>query len=185
MKIIPLATLLCAGIALSATSCRSSSPTPKTSDTVPAVDSVYTADTRIVKPSTYIPAAIVYKTSGDYNNNVPITLTADGKIASYPAPTDITDSSTPIQLIDGWLLDRRGISKNTAFTTYTYDEYRKLKQAPTQEELLDHIIKDAKITAIMQLPMRLQEAEADIAAVDSIIRTSRLTKLYEAPSISL
>lgn len=117
------------------------------------------------------PMAIVYKTNGNFNNNVPITLSADRKeIISFPAPSDISVSSAPIQLAEGYLLDRRGIGENTAFTQYTYESYSALKQAPSLKLLNESIIRGAEIVEIVRLPMTLTEAINDTTRCNTIIR---------------
>lgn len=87
---------------------------------------------------------IIYKTRADYNNKVPITLNAAGdKVLSFPAPTDLfTDGelALPVKLKKGYLLDQRGIHPNSAFTSYTYEEYRALDKTPSPSELLDMVI---------------------------------------------
>lgn len=74
--------------------------------------------------------AIVYKTRADYSRFVPITLNSQrSAIQSYPAPTDVYydgEFALPIELADGYLLDNRGISSQTAFLNITYEEYSKL-----------------------------------------------------------
>lgn len=119
-----------------------------------------------------IPKAIIYKTSANVLDNVPVTLDASGKgLLSYPAPTDITPESMPIPLADGYLLDRRGISANSAFTSYTYGGYARLKQVPTQAELMKAIIPGVKVTALVRLPFVTSEAVADTAEVNRLIRS--------------
>lgn len=122
------------------------------------------------------PQAVAYRMSGDYSDNVPVTLAADGAIISYPAPGDLTDLSAPLPLADGWWLDRRGISANSAFTRYTYSEYRALPAAPTPAELKASVIPGARVTATLQLPMTVPEATADTAAVNAAI--SRLAPRF-------
>lgn len=86
------------------------------------------------------PRAIIYKTRGDYRNLVPITLDASkSRVVSYPAPTDLKGSE-PTTLTDGYLLDNRGVGMNTAFTSYTYEEYSALKQVPSVGQLLKSIV---------------------------------------------
>jgi hypothetical protein len=89
------------------------------------------------------PDAIIYKTKNDYYNLVPITLTTDKKkIVSYPHPNDLKsngDYTLPTTLINGYLLDNRGINVNSVFLSITYEEYAKLQEAPTIEYLLSHI----------------------------------------------
>jgi len=100
---------------------------------------------QIVMPATYAQApVIVYKTSMDYLNKVPIVLNEEGnKVMSYPAPSDLRfgeDLAIPMQLKKGYLLDLRGVQANSAFTSYTYEEYVALDAAPSPEELLDKVI---------------------------------------------
>jgi hypothetical protein len=90
------------------------------------------------------PPATVYKTTKNYNKNVPVTLSEDKtKVVAYPAPTDVFYKgalANPIELKDGYLLDNRGVSIHTAFTKYTYEEYSKLKEAPDPVTLFNSII---------------------------------------------
>jgi len=121
--------------------------------------------------SGYMPRAEIYKTAGDFADKVPVTIDrTTGELAAYPAPTDITDDSSPLPLADGFLLDRRGIGVNTMFTRYTYAEYRALSEAPTPQEISGAIIPGSGITVLMRLPMSPGEAAADTAAVNAIIR---------------
>lgn len=112
-----------------------------------------------------MPKAIVYQVSGDDAMNlVPVTLSADGKsLVSYPAPSDLNEGQTPINLGDGWWLDRRGIGPNSVFTTYTYDQYEALPQAPSPQELLKHIDRNVRITRMVLLPVSAAEAASDPA----------------------
>ena len=96
---------------------------------------------------------IVYKTSKDYSNLVPVIMN-DKKtiIISYPAPTDIFYSNKlarPTELKNGYLLDNRGISKNVVFLKYTYEEYSKLTQAPSLKELILNIADKYPLTEMI------------------------------------
>lgn len=119
-----------------------------------------------------IPKAVAYRMSGDYADKVPIMISPDGEVQSYPAPTDLV-GGTPLELADGWWLDRRGVGQGSVFTRYTYAEYAALPQAPTPKELLEAVIPGAKVTAVMRLPMTMREAEADTAAVNAFIRAQQ------------
>lgn len=112
-----------------------------------------------------MPKAIVYQVSGDNCMDlVPITLSADGKkVVSYPAPSDLNEGQTPIDLGDGWWLDRRGIGPTSVFTTYTYEEYAAMKTPPTIEQLLKHIDRKAHITRMIELPITAAYAAQDPA----------------------
>lgn len=159
--------LLIITISIMALSCRTNE-TP----TTPSAYSSATTMTASTSSATnrILPRAIVYKTNGNFDDFVPVTLNDDGQtIASYPAPSDITPSQKPVKLSCGYLLDRRGININTAFTHYKYAEYASMMQAPSIDELKAAIMPDAKVTQIIILPMTLNEAINDTAKCDSLI----------------
>ncbi len=114
-------------------SCKSKVETPSKVDNTSIINSIV--------PSLPI---LVYKTKNDYSNLVPVFLNDDRtEIVSYPDPKDIKVGSKfflPTSLQDGYLLDNKGIGKNVAFLKYTYEEYSKLKNLPTLEELYNNII---------------------------------------------
>lgn len=89
-------------------------------------------------------SVIVYKTKSDYRNKVPVILSDDkGTIISFPAPSDLMKDSTlrlPTELLNGYVLDNQGINKNSAFTSYTYEEYSGMKFPPDIDELKNRII---------------------------------------------
>ncbi|MDE7389221.1 MAG: hypothetical protein K2M97_08240 [Muribaculaceae bacterium] len=122
-----------------------------------------------------LPKAVVYRTSKPAADLVPVQLNASGGLMSYPAPTDLTDDSTPIALADGWWLDRRGVTPHTVFTHWTYAEYRAMKQAPTSEEIIKAIEPGMVVTECRTLDMTPSAAAADTAAVNALIRNFRPT----------
>lgn len=87
---------------------------------------------------------IIYRTIADYSHNVPVILNdTKDKIVSFPAPSDLFyegELALPLKLKQGYLLDRRGISVNSAFTSYTYENYSKLESAPPLQLLYESII---------------------------------------------
>ncbi len=120
--------------------------------------------------ATDLPRAVAYRTNGDYTDRVAVTLTPDGKLASYPAPTDISASARPLRLHAGFLLDRRGVNARSVFTRYTFDEYAALTAAPSPDSILAAIIPGSAITELLPLPMTTNEAVADTAAVNAYIK---------------
>lgn len=113
-------------------------------------------------PQAMIPKAIIYKTRADYNQLVPITMNeAKNSIVSYPDPSDINDYQKPVLLDNGYLLDRRGISLNTVFTSFTYDEYSKLTSLPTNSQLINSIVDKYPFAEIYVLPISINEANKD------------------------
>lgn len=120
--------------------------------------------------SRFIPKAIVYRTDGNFYDNVPIMLNENGtEVVSFPAPTDLSQQSMPLHLSDGWMLDRRGVGPNTVFTSYTYKEYMALPQAPSPTELLAHVIPGSGITSLVELPLTMTQASSDPKLCDEYI----------------
>lgn len=148
----------------------------KVTDTPQATDTSAMQTAELVAPEvggthSALPRAVVYKMNGDYINNVPVTVGADGQtIISYPAPTDLTPGSTPLPMDDGYYLDRRGINANTRFLRFTYEEYRALQQAPSLEQLRSAIIPQARVIDIHRLPITLNEALSDPDQVNKLIK---------------
>lgn len=106
----------------------------------------YSCNSSMTKISSdnFLPPTIIYKTINDYENNVPITMDSKKeKIVSYPAPSDLFykgDLALPTMLINDYLLDNRGININSVFTSFTYQEYSKFKNAPNIDTLFNRII---------------------------------------------
>lgn len=186
MKTIITSTLIIAMAASLSTGCRSTSEVSPESSSVIIGRTVPTpVENRDEPRASFMPKAIIYKTSGDYNNNVPISLNATRtEIISYPSPSDLTDSSTPVPLADGWLLDRRGVSASTAFTTYTYADYAAMPAPPSTADLLRAVIPGARVTEIRRLPYPVGTA-TDISAINRLITDSLATLplVYTAPVI--
>lgn len=107
-----------------------------------------------------MPKAVIYKTNGDYKDNVVVSVDKSGnRLLSFPGPRDVSSNSSAIALGNGWLLDRQGgINDNSAFLSYTYEEYSKLGNVPSPSELIDRIIPDARVLEIKVLPISLNEA---------------------------
>ncbi len=112
-----------------------------------------------------IPSAVLYRMNGDYADNVPVNINPGGRLLSYPAPSDLTEDSRPLEIQPGLWLDRRGIGPDTRFTTWTYAEYMALPEAPTPGEIGRAIIPEARITETFVLPIPASEAAADTAAL--------------------
>ncbi|MCD6062523.1 MAG: hypothetical protein K0R82_434 [Flavipsychrobacter sp.] len=98
------------------------------------------------------PAVVVYKTKANYNNLVPVILSDDKSgIVSYPAPADLRTSTgyaTPTVLHNGYLLDNRGVGKNTGFLKLTYEEYAAMESAPSLAEMYAMIVDKDPLTEL-------------------------------------
>lgn len=163
-------------------SCFSGKTTDKDdhSSSINEIKNIVKAPTQpILRDKRAMPKAIIYKTNGNYDNQVVIGFDkAKNQITYYPAPSDVSSDSAPIELADGWLLERQGgITENSVFLKWTYDEYHSLPETPTLKQLKDAIIPDAKITNLRILDMTSHEAQNDTARVNKII--------VEQPSIKI
>lgn len=119
----------------------------------------------------------IYKTTKDYSKNVPVTLSDDkSKIVSYPAPSDIYykgELSYPTELANDYLLDNRGVSINTAFLKYTYDQYSKLKEVPDLKTLYNLIIDKNPIIEMYNCGNRYRFKD-EVRELNSIIVNQKL-----------
>lgn len=119
-----------------------------------------------------LPKAVVYRTNIPVDNHPAVKLSNSGnELIYFPDPRDIHSNSRPIALADNWLLDRQGgISMNSRFLTFTYDEYAALPKVPAMSEILNSIRNDAQVTDLRILDITLQDAIADTAAVNKLLR---------------
>lgn len=133
--------------------------------------------------------ALVYKTRGDYNNLVPVTLnSARSAIVSYPAPSDVYYKGTlakPIQLASGYLLDNRGINAQTAFLSITYEEYSQLTNV-TPEFLWQNIIDLTPLTELYQCGNR-SDFTNEVEQLNAIIESgfANCKKIEVPPTATL
>ena len=125
---------------------------------------------KMVNPEGMLVKATVFKMSGDYANNVAVTLDNAGNLVYYPAPSDITDSSCPLELGDGWWLDRQGLGANSVFTSYTFEEYSKLPKVPSREELKKAVIPGARVTAFEITPVPASDATYKINEIKEFLQ---------------
>lgn len=148
--------------------CRSTAPVDASASS--AIDMAPKMGDSAPRSVTAIPKAVIYRTNGDFNNLVPITMSPSGQsVLSFPAPSDITPAQSPVPLIDGYLLDRRGINAYTAFTKFTYSEYSRLSSTPSTKELKEAILPGAEVTEIVRLPITAIAAASDTALCNDYI----------------
>ncbi|MCH5225711.1 MAG: hypothetical protein J1D77_06900 [Muribaculaceae bacterium] len=118
----------------------------------------------------FLPNATAFRMSGDYSNNVAVTLNSNGELLYFPAPTDITADSRPVEIGDGWWLNCQGLGPHSVFTKYTFAEYAELPEAPTPEQLKMAILPGAVVTEFMELPVKLNEALKNPQAVKNYLK---------------
>ena len=120
------------------------------------------------------PDAIIYKTRGDYRLLVPVTMNDEKTaIVSFPAPGDLKykgKPALPTELEKGFLLDNRGITRNVAFTSYSYEEYMALEKTPTKEDLLTRIVDPDPLTEMYNCGKRAAYRD-EIVELNKIIQT--------------
>ena len=113
----------------------------------------------------FIPNATAFRMNGDYSKNVAITLSSDGEIIYFPAPSDITADSEPIPLVEGWWLNCQGFGPNSVFTKYTFSEYAALPEVPSPEQLKMDIIPGARVTQFIELPIKIGNASNELEKI--------------------
>jgi len=89
----------------------------------------------------------------------------------------------PTKLADGYLLDNRGITENVAFTSYTYEEYSRLKSAPTETELMNKIIDRNPLLEIINCGARA-EYKNEIEDLNKVIKGG-FKNFRQMPSMSV
>ncbi len=106
--------------------------------------SMCSSNKQIMQSSNMQAPLIIYKTTKDYSNHIPIVLNESrDRIVSYPSMTDIYFNGVfakPTRLASGFLLDNFGISANSVYTSFTFEEYAKLEKVPSLQELMESII---------------------------------------------
>ena len=117
-----------------------------------------------------MPDATAFRMSGDYANNVAVTLGPNGELLYFPAPTDITADSEPVELMDGWWLNNQGLGPNSVFTKYTFAEYASLPEVPSVEQLKLSVIPGAKVTDFMELPFKIGNTSQNIEEIKNFIK---------------
>ena len=138
---------------------------PVADNNVPQPEVIKMAEPIASRPVSVILKASAFKMTGDYSNNVAVTLNPDGSFAYYPAPSDISVNSKPVDLGNGWWLNRQGLSPNSVFTRYTYEEYSKLPSVPSQQELKAAIIPGARVSDWKQLSYPASEAMSHLQEI--------------------
>lgn len=117
-----------------------------------------------------VPNATAFRMSGDYANNVAVTLSPDGNLLYFPDPTDITADSEPVSLGEGWWLNNQGLGPNSVFTKYTFAEYASLPSVPTPEQLKAAIIPEARVIGFIELPMKIGDANRNLEAAKQYVK---------------
>jgi hypothetical protein len=130
------------------------------------------------------PACIIYRTRSDYSLFVPVTMSADkSKIVSYPDIKDIFYNgklSLPSLLVDGFLLDNRGIGLQVAFLKYTYEEYSRLPSTPLSTDLMNMLLDKDPLVEMYQCGQRSQysniEQEMDLMITSGKLKNCKKLK---------
>lgn len=127
------------------------------------------------------PPTVIYKMKRDYSRNVPVLLSDDkSEIVSYPHPMDLIGMTSkevmPIRLHDGYYLDRRGINKNVAFLTLTYNNYRKLRK-PLSIDQIKKVILDKDPLVEFYTCSHLPFNENVVQQANAMIDKNELSKI--------
>jgi|JI102314A1RNA_FD_contig_81_326421_length_942_multi_1_in_0_out_0_2 hypothetical protein len=123
------------------------------------------------------PPLIIYKTKKNYFHNVPFNLTDDKKsIGNYPHPVDVFYKSKlayPTELANGYFIDNRGISIYSAFSSYDYETYSKLKVAPSELDIMQKIIDFDPFVEMYHCGCR-HDYKDEVATMNELIRKGQL-----------
>ena len=172
--LLPLMAVVCSCSHKTSSSVDSSVVAGYSSTTVPAdlngEKPVREPEMKTVRPEGMIPYATAFRMSGDYADNVAVTLNADGSLLYFPDPKDITADSRPVSLGNGWWLNNQGLGPNSVFTTYTFADYAELPAVPTIEQLKNSILPGAKVTQFIQLPYSIRDASDHIAEIKEYLK---------------
>lgn len=129
----------------------------------------------VAQPVDAMPHVIIYKTTRDYSQNVPVIMDAAcERIVSYPDPADLRGNCRPQPLEGGFLLDNRGIGETVAFLSYTYDEYAAMPSAPSMDDLLKHIVDRHPLERIVDCGNRSAFKGNLVDAVNEYIKANGL-----------
>lgn len=163
--------VLLSAIALTLSAC--ASRRAASSDAAPQINDANEVHQAGLVLDSRLPRAIIYKTKADYNDLVPVTMDESrSMIVAYPAPSDVVAGDSyarPTKLEGGYLLDNRGITPNSAFLDYTYEEYAKLNPHPTAAELLDHVVETHPFVEIYYVPRASSSDKA--AYYNSVVKS--------------
>lgn len=159
---------LCSAMLILNMGCKSSKQA-----TIPPAESYPVQELRGGMPAQALAVTVVYKTTRDFSDYVPVTMDAKHEhIVSYPAPADLYykgQLAKPVALAEGYWLDNRGIGAHVAFLDYTYEEYSRLSEAPALEVLESRILERYPLTEMYECGKRSSYTH-EVEELNSLIR---------------
>lgn len=109
------------------------------------------------------PHLIIYKTHTDFSQYVPITLDGSQRhVVSYPAPGDVYYKgrlALPTPIGEGYFIDYRGVTPNSVFTNFTYEEYAQLNEV-SPSMLLQNIKEHSPFEVIYDCGVQENDVQA-------------------------
>ena len=118
----------------------------------------------------FIPNATAFRMNGNYSNNIGVSIDSNGDLTYFPAPSDITADSEPVELTGGWWLNCQGLGPNSVFTKYTFAEYASFTTTPSPEQIKLEIIPGSRITDFIELPMKNNVALDNIDSIKEYLK---------------
>ena len=159
---------LCSAMLILNIGCKSSKQA-----TIPPAQDYPVQELKGSTPARALAQAVVYKTTRDFSDYVPVTMDARHEhIVSYPAPTDVYYKGSlakPTALADGYWLDNRGVNEHVVFLDYTYEEYSQLDEVPGLEELESRILERFPLTEMYVCGERSKYTH-EVEELNSLIR---------------
>lgn len=115
---------------------------------------------------------VIYQMKKDYSALVPIILNEEKtKVVSYPAPKDMFHPNGELRvqqkLSNDFYLDQIGLTINSAFISYTIEDYSRMMIPPSTDSLFKLVIADDPFKKMYNLGNRKQYLEE--AKVDEIV----------------
>lgn len=123
-----------------------------------------------VKQAKAMAKATAFKMNGEYSKNIGVTLDPEGNLSYFPDPKDITADSEPLDLGNGWWLNRQGLGPNSVFTNYTFPEFASLPEVPTPEQFKNEIIPGSHVLQFVELPYNIGEAPSHIDEIKQYLK---------------
>ena len=153
-----------------------------------------------IKQEVTAPGLAIYKTKGDYFNNVSVTMKKNGDIIFYPdyhspgrnsidSRIKITEDDTiytrRAKLISGYIISAE-IEERSIFVDFTFKEYLKYEinnphvGGVPENVLIEHILDDDPFLELYIDPNRPRKYElSDTALINQMIRNGELEKYFE------
>lgn len=116
--------------------------------------------------------ATAFRMNGDYESHVAVNVNTEGVLTYFPAPSDISASSAPVAVGNGWWINRQGFGPDARFLRYTFKEYAVLQATPSPSLILESVIPGARVTQFVKLPWNIYEIGDNMAECKAYLNSN-------------